>query len=112
MADLALLAGKRVAILVEDEFEDRELTGPLDARALGTYSLESFPNPFTVVDRGGHGVVVWNEIRQSAMLPVAGAERKWFMPLEWGTFELNSDFSEGTFNAAWGSKTLKVTRLK
>jgi CubicO group peptidase (beta-lactamase class C family) len=85
---------------------------PLDARALGTYSLESFPNPFTVVDRGGHGVVVWNEIRQSAMLPVAGAERKWFMPLEWGTFELNGDFSEGTFNAAWGSKTLKVTRLK
>jgi protease I len=32
----APLAGKRVAILVEDEFEDRELTGPLDAlRAAG-----------------------------------------------------------------------------
>ena len=30
------LAGKRVAMLVEDEFEDRELTGPLDAlRAAG-----------------------------------------------------------------------------
>jgi protease I len=30
------LAGKRVAILVEDEFEDRELTGPLEAlRAAG-----------------------------------------------------------------------------
>jgi protease I len=30
------LAGKRVALLVEDEFEDRELTGPLDAlRAAG-----------------------------------------------------------------------------
>lgn len=25
------LAGKRVAMLVEDEFEDRELTGPLEA---------------------------------------------------------------------------------
>jgi protease I len=36
MADLALLAGKRVAILVEEEFEDRELTGPFDAlRAAG-----------------------------------------------------------------------------
>ena len=36
MADRAALAGKRVAILVEDEFEDRELTGPLDAlRAAG-----------------------------------------------------------------------------
>ena len=33
---MALLAGKRVALLVEDEFEDRELTGPLEAlRAAG-----------------------------------------------------------------------------
>jgi len=31
MADSAHLAGKRVAMLVEDGFEDRELTGPLDA---------------------------------------------------------------------------------
>jgi protease I len=31
MTDSAALAGKRVAILVEDEFEDRELTGPRDA---------------------------------------------------------------------------------
>jgi protease I len=31
MADSASLAGKRVAVLVEDEFEDRELTGPLEA---------------------------------------------------------------------------------
>jgi protease I len=30
MADYALLSGKRVAILVEDEFEDRELAGPLE----------------------------------------------------------------------------------
>jgi protease I len=36
MADSATPTGKRVAILVEDEFEDRELTGPLDAlRAAG-----------------------------------------------------------------------------
>ena len=41
MADPAPLAGKRIALLVEDEFEDRELTGPLDAlRAAGaTVSL-------------------------------------------------------------------------
>jgi len=31
MSDSASLAGKRIAMLVEDEFEDRELTGPLDA---------------------------------------------------------------------------------
>lgn len=31
MADGAALLSKRVALLVEDEFDDRELTGPLDA---------------------------------------------------------------------------------
>jgi protease I len=36
MTESTSLSGKRVAILVEDEFEDRELTGPLDAlRAAG-----------------------------------------------------------------------------
>jgi protease I len=36
MDDRSALSGKRVAILVEDEFEDRELTGPLEAlRAAG-----------------------------------------------------------------------------
>ena len=36
MADSAPLSGKRIAMLVEDEFEDRELTGPLEAlRAAG-----------------------------------------------------------------------------
>ena len=36
MADSAPVSGKRVAMLVEDGFEDRELTGPLEAlRAAG-----------------------------------------------------------------------------
>jgi protease I len=36
MSDDAMLAGKRIAMLVEDEFEDRELTGPLEMlRAAG-----------------------------------------------------------------------------
>jgi protease I len=36
MGGSSVLAGRRVAILVEDEFEDRELIGPLDAlRAAG-----------------------------------------------------------------------------
>jgi protease I len=36
MSDGAVLAGKRIAMLVEDEFEDRELTGPLELlRAAG-----------------------------------------------------------------------------
>ncbi len=33
MSDSRILSGKRVAILVEDEFEDRELTGPLETLA-------------------------------------------------------------------------------
>ncbi len=36
MSDAVSLSGRRIAILVEDEFEDSELTGPLDAlRAAG-----------------------------------------------------------------------------
>ena len=36
MAESSSLSGKRIAILVEDEYEDRELTGPLEAlRAAG-----------------------------------------------------------------------------
>ena len=36
MGDGPALTGKRIAMLVEDEFEDRELTGPLEAlRAAG-----------------------------------------------------------------------------
>src|SRR4030081_2541581 len=36
MSEGAALTGKRVAMLIEEEFEDRELTGPLDAlRAAG-----------------------------------------------------------------------------
>src|SRR5438128_6890166 len=31
MSESRILSGKRVAMLVEQEFEDRELTGPLDA---------------------------------------------------------------------------------
>ena len=31
MSGTTMLSGKRVAMLVEEEFEDRELTGPLDA---------------------------------------------------------------------------------
>ena len=39
MTDSAVLSGKRVAILVEEEFEDRELTGPRDALAAAGATL-------------------------------------------------------------------------
>src|SRR5260370_2533611 len=53
------LAGKRVAILVEDEFEDRELTGPLDAlRAAGaTVTLVGPTAGAEFKGKRGHAVV-------------------------------------------------------
>jgi protease I len=45
MTDAGRLTGKRVAILVEDEFEDRELTGPLEAlRGAGATVVLIGPN--------------------------------------------------------------------
>src|SRR5213592_3886499 len=42
MAEASGLSGKRVAILVEDGFEDRELTGPRDALDAGTVRIKDF----------------------------------------------------------------------
>src|SRR5262245_45624528 len=52
-------AGKRVAMLVEDEFEDRELTGPLDAlRAAGVQvSLVGPSAGIEYKGKRGHAVV-------------------------------------------------------
>jgi protease I len=44
MADQSVVSGKRVAILVEDEFDDRELMGPLEAlRGAGVTVLLAGP---------------------------------------------------------------------
>jgi protease I len=46
MNDSSALAGKRIAMLVEEGFEDRELTGPLDAlRAAGAVVTLVGPSP-------------------------------------------------------------------
>ena len=59
MSTEATLAGKRVAIFVEDEFEDREVTGPLDAlRAAGaTVSLVGPSAGAEYKGRRGHATV-------------------------------------------------------
>jgi protease I len=60
------LAGKRVAILIEDEFEDRELTGPLDAlRAAGATVTVIGPTAGSSY-RGKRDVVVTAEISAGA----------------------------------------------
>src|SRR5438105_3318235 len=67
MADLSSLSGKRVAILVEDEFEDRELIGPLDAlRAAGASVTLIGPTAGTAF-RGKRGqAVVTSDISAGA----------------------------------------------
>jgi protease I len=59
MPDPPSLAGKRVAILVEDEFEDRELTGPLEAlRAAGAAVIVVGPAAGTEYrGKRGHAVI-------------------------------------------------------
>ncbi len=58
MSNQAVLSGKRVAMLVEEEFEDRELTGPLDAlRSAG--ATVTLVGPAAGTDyRGKRGQVV------------------------------------------------------
>ncbi|MES1254435.1 MAG: type 1 glutamine amidotransferase domain-containing protein, partial [Acidobacteriota bacterium] len=55
MTDTSLLSDKRVAMLVEDEFEDRELTGPLERlRAAGVHVTVVGPT-VGVIYQGKHG---------------------------------------------------------
>jgi protease I len=60
MSDGTALSGRRVAILVEDEFEDRELTGPLEAlRAAGATVTVIGPTAgATFTGKRGQAVVV------------------------------------------------------
>lgn len=61
MPESAPLTGKRVAILVEDDFEDRELTGPLEAlRQAGATVTIVGPTAATQY-RGQRGAVVTSE---------------------------------------------------
>jgi protease I len=55
MADPILLSGKRVAILVEDEFEDRELTGPLEALREAGAAVSVVGPVQGAIYRGKHG---------------------------------------------------------
>ena len=69
MIDSATLAGKRIAMLVEDEFEDRELTGPLDAlRAAG--AAVTIVGPLSGTDyRGKRGETIVTSDVSTRMSP-------------------------------------------
>jgi deglycase len=60
------LSGKRIALLVEDEFEDQELTGPLDAfRAAGAHVTVVGPAQGATY-RGRRGHVVTSDLAAGA----------------------------------------------
>jgi len=70
MSDSAALAGRRIALLVEQEFEDSELTGPLDAlRAAGATVVLIGPTARTDYKGKKLGTVVTSEIAAGAAKP-------------------------------------------
>jgi CubicO group peptidase (beta-lactamase class C family) len=82
---------------------------PPDRRVLGTWKLEGYPN-FTVVDRNGRYVVIWNSARQEALMPLGNDE--YFVPLDFSKvkFDFSGEAPQATWDAPWADHTLKVTR--
>ena len=67
MPDSAALAGRRIALFVENEFEDSELTGPLEAlRAAGATVVVVGPTANTAFTGKKLGTVVTSEMAAGA----------------------------------------------
>jgi len=67
MSDSAALAGRRIAILVENDFEDSELTGPRDAlRAAGATVVVVGPTAPTDFTGKKLGTIVTSELAAGA----------------------------------------------
>ena len=63
MSDSAALAGRRIALLVENDFEDTELTGPRDAlRAAGATVVIVGPTANTEFKGKKLGTVVTSDL--------------------------------------------------
>ena len=70
MSDSAALAGRRIALLVEQEFEDSELTGPLDAlRAAGATVVLVGPTANSDYKGKKLGTIVTSELAAGAAKP-------------------------------------------
>jgi protease I len=70
MSDSAALSGRRIALLVENDFEDSELTGPLDAlRAAGATVVLVGPTPNTDYKGKKLGTVVKSELGAGSAKP-------------------------------------------
>ena len=84
---------------------------PIDSRLFGSWTLEGFPNPFSIETRHGRTVLSWNAVRQSAILRTG--DDSYFCPLDWATvvFRFGEDGTiDGTWTAPWSDKPLKITR--
>ncbi len=67
MSDSAALAGRRIAMLVENDFEDSELTGPRDAlAAAGATVVIVGPTAPTEFKGKKHGTLVTSELAAGA----------------------------------------------
>jgi CubicO group peptidase (beta-lactamase class C family) len=85
-------------------------TPATDPRLLGSWSLEGYPN-FTVIERNGRNVVVWNSSRQEVMIPLGHDE--YFVPLDFAKIKFTfGDPPSATWDAPWSDHTLKVARVK
>jgi len=70
MSDSAALAGRRIALLVEQEFEDSELTGPLEAmRAAGATVVVVGPTANTDYKGKKLGTIVTSDLAAGAARP-------------------------------------------
>jgi CubicO group peptidase (beta-lactamase class C family) len=86
-------------------------TRSIDSRLFGSWTLEGFPNPFSIEMRHGRAVLSWSAVRQSAIL--RAGDDSYFCPLDWATvvFRFGRDGPiDGTWTAPWSDKPLKVTR--
>ena len=84
---------------------------PIDSRIFGSWTLEGFPNPFSIEMRHGRAVLSWNAVRQSAILRTG--DDSYFLPLDWATvvFRFGGDGTiDATWTSPWSDKPLKVTR--
>ena len=66
MVEAARLSGKRVAILVEHEFEDRELNGPFEALRDAGASVSLVGPAAGAQYRGKHGALVTSDVAAGA----------------------------------------------
>jgi CubicO group peptidase (beta-lactamase class C family) len=83
---------------------------PFDKRFEGSYAVEGRPWTFTIAMRDGRPVVVYNEVRISALHAIDA--NTWFAPLDWVTMRLNVD-EQGVFTGSFqlpDGTTMKLAR--